>query len=508
MNTAYMRDKYEVIIGLEIHLRLNTKTKMFCGTANADSEEPNVDVCPICLGHPGTLPQVNAEAIRLATLFGLALNCTIPEHTKFDRKNYFYPDLPKGYQISQYDQPLCVDGMLEILPDDVTPKQVRIERIHIEEDAAKLKHAANGDSLVDFNRAGVPLAELVTHPDMRSSQEAKVFVQELQQIARYTGISNADLEKGHMRCDVNISLRPIGDEALYPKTEIKNINSFRSIERAIEYEIDRQVELWEQHAAPEVTTTRGWDDKRGITVEQRTKEDAADYRYFPEPDIPPLVRSAQEIETLRKELPELPYARRLRFRDEFELSYGDARILTSDPRIADFFEATVSELRAWLNSLDDTEGSDEEIWVKYRKKVGRLVNSWITSELFKLMKEQNHDFGHVRITPENFAELLMLIYEKRINSSAGQKILRMMYDDVDGGDPSLIMRDQDLEQVSDSGEMDGIINGIIAEHASVVEEYKAGKDKVLMFLVGQVMKQTKGKVNPEVATQLLKDKIR
>lgn len=496
---------YEVIIGLEIHLRLNTRSKMFCDCQNAESEQPNVYVCPICLGHPGTLPQLNAEAVRLGTLLALSLHCDVQQFCKFDRKQYFYSDLPKGYQISQYDQPLATGGYLDILTNDITPKRVRIERIHLEEDSAKLKHANADETRVDFNRSGTPLAELVTQADMRTPQEAKIFAQELQLLARSIGASQADMEKGHMRCDVNVSLRPAGDEALYPKTEIKNVNSFRSIERAIVYEMERQRVLWEAEAAPEQTTTRGWDDKRGVTVEQRIKEGAADYRYFPEPDIPPLRRTPEAIEALRHTLPELPYAKRTRFQEEYALSYADATVITEDVRVADFFEKTISELRSWLNALDDAEGSDEEMWKRYRAKLGRLTAGWITSEVFKLLKESGRDFGEIACTPENFAELLTLIYEKRINSTAGQKILKYLFEH--GGDPSVIMQEQDLEQTSESGEIEGIVDGIIRSNPAVVQEYKSGKTKALMFLVGQLMKTTKGKVNPEVATELLKKRL-
>lgn len=500
-----MPQEYEAIIGLEIHIRLDTESKMYCGTKNAESDEPNVYTCPICMGHPGTLPVLNQEAVTLGTRVALALNCDIPLFTKFDRKNYFYPDLPKGYQISQYDKPLAVNGSLEVYPNEIDPKRIGIERLHLEEDAAKLKHAKDGSSLVDFNRAGAPLAEIVTRPDMRTAAEAKLFLQELQQIVRYVHASHADMEKGHMRCDANISLRPIGDTALYPKTEVKNMNSFRSVERAILYEIERQTQQWEEHKAPDVTTTRGWDDSKGVTVEQRTKEDAADYRYFPEPDIPPLERSQEEIDALKRKLPELPMQRRLRFVAEYELSYNDAKTLTSETVISEFFEDTISELRSWLNSLDDTPGSDEEIWKTNRKKMGRLTASWITSEVFKLCNAQGVNFADSKITAENMAELLTLVYEKRVNSSAAQKILQIMFQN--GGDPSVIMEEHDLTQVSDHGAIDEIIQGVIHSNTQAVSEYKAGKEKALMFLVGQVMKASKGKVNPEVATELLKNTI-
>lgn len=500
-----MKQQYEAVIGIEIHIRLKTKTKMFCGTTNAESEEPNVYTCPICLGHPGTLPQLNHEAVDLATELALALQCEPLYFTKFDRKHYFYPDLPKGYQISQYDKPLAVDGFLDISTNDQDIYSVRIERLHLEEDAAKLKHDAEGNSLVDFNRAGAPLVELVTKPDIRTAAQAKAFVQELQKIVRYIGASHADMSQGHMRCDANVSLRPIGDEALYPKTEVKNMNSFRSIEQAIEYEIKRQTELWEKNEAPTLTTTRGWDDKRGITVEQRTKEGEADYRYFPEPDIPPLQRTEEEINHIRHRLPELPTARRERFREEYALNGEDAGLLTNEPEVAEFFEQTISELRSWLNSLDDVEGSDEEIWAKYANKIGRLTTSWVTSELFKLLKEKNATIVSLKFNPEQFAQLLTLVYEKRINSSAAQKILRYMFEH--GGYPSVIMQQQDLEQVSDESAIDDVVQRVIASNEQSVIDYKNGKEKALMFLVGQIMKETKGKVNPEVATKLLKEKI-
>lgn len=497
--------QYEAIIGIEIHIRLQTVSKMYCGTTNADSDIPNQYTCPICMGHPGTLPHVNQEAIRLARLLALAMNCELQLLSTFARKHYFYPDLPKGYQISQYDQPLATNGYLEVMGEDLQPVRVGIERLHIEEDTARLKHGTDGSTLADFNRAGAPLVELVTRPDIRSAAVAKAFVQELQHIVRTVGASSADMEKGQMRCDANISLRPVGDTALYPKTEVKNMNSFRSIERAIEYEIERQTLLWEDGKAPEFTTTRGWNDKRGDTVLQRSKEIEADYRYFPEPDLPPLTITTEEVEQLRCALPELPAAKRNRFRGEYGLSISDASVLVADPVIASFYENTISELRSWLNTLEDTLGSDAERWQQHGARLSRMAFSWITSEVFRILREQEMVMSAARMSAENFAELLSLLFEKRINSSAGQKMLQIMI--VRGGDPSLIMQQEDLEQVSDDTLIQEAVRGVLAAHTSVVEDYKGGKEHALMYLVGQVMKATKGKVNPERAASILKEEI-
>lgn len=499
-----MADTYEVVIGLEIHVQLNTKSKMFSGDSNADSLEPNVFVSPISLGHPGTLPVVNEQAIKSGILFGLALECDIAQVTKFDRKHYFYPDLPKGYQISQSDLPLCSDGSLTIYPDNITPVTVNIERIHMEEDAAKNVHTDTA-TLVDFNRAGSPLLEVVTRPDIRSPQIAKVFLQELQTIIRYIGISDADMEKGHLRVDANISLRPVGDDALYPKTEVKNLNSFKAVEKALLYEIDRQTKLWNNHAAPDSLETRGWDETTQATVSQRVKEVAADYRYFPEPDIPPLRFSEADIQNIEHHLPELPQARRQRFVDEYFLSYYDAKVLTTDPLVAEYYEEVISELRGWLNSLDSTEGSDEDIWNQAGQKLCRSTCNWITTEIFGLLAKTKQTFNALKITPENLAELISLVYEKRVNSSAAQTIMRQMFDH--GSDPGQIMQEQDLEQVHDENALSQICDEVLAANANVVVDYKSGKEKSLMWLVGKVMQAMKGKANPQMVTDLLREKL-
>lgn len=497
--------KYETIIGLELHIQLDTESKMFCGSSNKDTLEPNVHICPVCTGHPGTLPVVNREAIDMGVKMALAINCKINKETKFDRKHYFYPDLPKGYQISQFDQPLAYEGSIMVYEDGMNGRTIRINRLHLEEDAAKNIHTKDG-TLVDFNRAGTPLAEIVTEPDLRTPEEAKLFLQELQMMARYLKISEADMEKGHLRCDANISLRPQGDEAIYPKTEIKNLNSFKAVERALKYEVKRQTELWDKHEAPELLETRGWDEKAQETVSQRTKEESSDYRYFPEPDIPPLNILDEKIEELRARIPELPHDRRERFKRDYYLSYYDAKLITSDPRVGEFFENAVSELQAWLYSLDETEGSDEEIWNKNGEKLTRLMKNWLTTEVFGLLAKEGKSFKDLKINPENFAEFITIVYQNKVNSSAAQKIMKVMFDR--GADPSQVMEEENLEQVQDEDELNSACDQAIADNVKSVEDFKNGKDKALMFLVGQVMKQMKGKANPQMVTDIFRDKLK
>lgn len=497
--------KYEAVIGLEIHVQLNTKSKLFSADSNADALEPNIHVNPVSMGHPGTLPVLNAAAVEKAVLAGLALHCTIARFSRFDRKQYFYPDLPKGYQISQHTLPICSGGELVVYPDDATETVVALERIHLEEDAAKNVHTQSA-TLVDFNRAGCPLIEIVTKPCITSSKTARVFLQELQMLVRYLGISDADMEKGHMRMDANVSLRPVGDDALYPRTEVKNLNSFKAVEKALNYEIAEQTKLWDDHAAPERLRTCGWDDAASKTVEQRSKEDAADYRYFPEPDLPPLTLTEEFIEKISLRLPELPAERRERFRDEYFLSYYDAKILTNDPRVADYYEDTVSELRSWLNSLDTTEGSDEEVWQREGTKLCRAVCNWITTELFGLLAKTKQPFAELKITPENLAEFISLVHQNRLNSSAAQSVIHHMFEH--GSDPSQVMAELDLEQVHDAATLGAVCDQVIAANPKIVADYKSGKDRLLMYLIGQVMKQMKGKANPEMVTSLLREKLR
>ena len=503
-----MVKKYETIIGLEIHLQLKTKSKMFCNCSNdGENQKPNTTVCPICLGHPGTLPTVNKEAVKQGIAMAMALNCKINSHSKFDRKNYFYPDLPKGYQISQFDEPLAHDGHLVIEVGNGHWK-VGIERLHLEEDAAKNMHST-GQTLVDFNRGGTPLAEIVTKPDFRHPEEAKIFLQDLRLMARYLGVSDADMEKGHMRCDANISLRPQGEDELYEKIEVKNLNSFKAVEKALAFEEARQTELWRKSKQPKITETRGWDENKQETVLQRTKEGFADYRYFPEPDLPPLIISEKLLTEIRGSMPELPLDKKKRLIKEFGLKSEDARILVDQRQWADFFENVMSELRAWLFKAEGVkEGTDKaaKLWEEAKSKLSKLAHNWIASELFGVIGKAAVDSKDMKFEIENFAELLKLVYEKKINSSAGQIILKEMY--KNGGDPSVIAEEKNLAQIDDDSTIEDLVIKVIMINTTQVEEYKAGKEAVLKYLVGQVMKESKGSANPQKVEEILKKKLK
>ncbi len=505
---------YDVVIGLEIHAQLKTKSKMFCRCSNdGENRPPNTTICEICTGQPGTLPVINKKAVEWTILTGLALNCQIADFTKFDRKNYFYPDLPKGYQISQYDQPLSFDGWLEI-----NGQRIKIIRIHLEEDTGKLMHPENTNySLIDYNRSGTPLMELVTAPDISDAVTAKKFCQEYQKILRYLDVAWADMEKGQMRCEANISLqekgrwekngdsiKPLGDYKLNPKIELKNINSFKAMEKAIEYEIKRQAKILEEGGRLK-QETRGWNDETGKTYHQRVKESAHDYRYFPEPDLPPL--DLREIkEKLKKELPELPQEKFKRFQEEYGFTPENAELMVGDKAMADYIEKVISELRAWLNALPETEGDEETIWQANKKKVSRLVSGWILSKLSGLMKALNTSFKEIKITPENFAEFLTLIYQNKINTNSAMKVLEIML--KEGRDPSDILEQGDFEQISDSSVLDKAVQKAILGNPKAVQEYKEGKVNAIQFLIGQVMKETQGKADPQAVKNILKDKLK
>jgi len=483
-------------IGLEIHAELKTSSKMFCGCRNyADEKRPNFNVCPICAGQPGTLPVANKKAIELVIKTATALNCRIAEFSKFDRKNYFYPDLPKGYQISQYDEPLSKNGHLEINVDSRL-KKIRITRIHLEEDTGKLVHPDGADySLVDLNRAGAPLMELVTEPDIHSGAEAKKFCQELQMILKYLDVSDADMEKGQMRCEVNISVSS-GDK-LGTKVEIKNLNSFKSVEKSIAYEIKRQEEALEKGERI-VQETRGWDQDKEMTFSQRAKEEAHDYRYFPEPDLPPLripTRTAGD----KSILPELPAQKRKRFIEEYKLPEKDTEILVADKKLAEYFEETVSELDDWAK--------EEKIPLKGKEhlKAVKLAVNYLMGDIQYLLAGSKIGLSDIKITPENLAELVCIVYNGKISSAAAKTVLAEMF--AIGGDPSNIIEEKGLAQESGEDALALAVDEAIKNNPGPVGDYKAGKAQALQFLVGKVMAATKGRANPKIVIELLKKKL-
>ncbi len=506
--------KYDTIIGLEIHAELKTKSKMFC-SCNNDSAglAANTAVCPICLGHPGTLPVPNIKAIDATILTGLALHGKINRSSKFDRKNYFYPDLPKGYQITQYDQPLVYEASLEVDGDNI-----QITRIHLEEDTGKSTHKKDSDyTLLDFNRAGTPLMEMVTEPVIASAEQAKKFCQAFQQVLRYLGVSDADMEQGEMRCEANVSVQKAGSweykdglivpkkksifggtNELNPKVEVKNINSFRSVEKAINFEIKRQTEALEA-GEKIVAETRGWDENKSQTVSQRVKETAADYRYFPEPDIPPLVIDDAWLERLTAELPEMPGAKRQRFISEYKLSPEMSDVLTSDKKLANWTEEVISELDAWIEANGDDEARQE-------RRLAKAAANLISGPLLKHLNADNKNIADLKITPENFAELTCLIYQGKINSTTGQNILEKMY--AKGGDPTDIMRDSGLEQIDDSATLDKAAQKVLDANPDQTAQYRAGKVNVIQFLLGKLMAETQGKANPKLAKEALEKALK
>jgi len=439
----------------------------------------------------------NRKAIEAVQRVGLSLGCMLRLRSKFDRKNYFYPDIPKGYQISQYDEPFCEKGEMEIL-EGKTAKKFRITRIHLEEDTGKSMHPAGTDyTLVDFNRAGVPLMELVTEADFSTGKEARLFCQKLRQILRYLEVSDADMEKGQMRCEVNISLYPEGTERLSgTKVEVKNINSFRFVERAIEYEIKRQTEALEK-GEKIVQETRGWDEVKNVTVSQRKKESAHDYRYFPEPDIPPFEFTEAYVEQLRASLPELPDAKLKRFIAEYALPEADAVILTEDRKLAEYFENVVSELAEKIEA--------KEIIVPLERTI-KLAANYMLTELRKHIAESGKEVADIAITPENYAEFIGIVADGKINSSAAQTVLAEMYQGGDN-DPSHIIERLNLAQVSDNSAIEEAVDTVLAVNERSVADYKAGKQNAFQYLIGQIMKETKGKANPQIASEILKKKL-
>lgn len=476
-----LRDKYEVVIGLEVHAQLKTKSKIFAPDKNEFGQEPNSLTSPITLGMPGVLPVLNKECVNMGILTGLALNCEIPSRCKFDRKQYFYPDLPKGYQISQYDEPICVNGHL-----DINGKRIGITRAHLEEDAGKLVHAgANGlagstYSLVDLNRAGTPLLEIVSEPDMRSSEEAKNYMEELRNIVRYIGVCDGNLEEGSMRCDANISIMPKGSKEFGTRAEIKNVNSFAALQRAIEYEIERQIEIVEE-GGQVVQETRLWDDNARETRSMRGKEDAHDYRYFPEPDLMPLEISREWVEKIKSEMPELPSQKRARYQ-EIGLSEYDASVIVEQMGLALFFDK-VLEL-----------GANPKTAVNF-----------IMGEIAAYLKEDHIEITDTKLTPENLAELIALIEKGTISNNIGKQIIIEML--TDGTKASVIVEKKGLSQISDEGAIKELVQKVVDAHPNEVEAYKNGKTNLLGFFVGQIMKETKGRANPKTVNQLLREII-
>lgn len=489
--------KLQTTIGLEIHVQLKTKTKMFCRCANVgDKATPNTSICPICMGHPGTLPVANKQAILFTLKIGRAIGSSHPAFAKFDRKNYFYPDLPKGYQISQYDIPFCLGGELDVEVND-QKRAIRFRRVHLEEDAAKLVHTPQG-SLVDYNRAGTPLAEMVTEPDMHSAEEAGAFLRNLRTLLRYLDVSDADMEKGHMRCDANISVQDVDRNVTTAIVEMKNLNSFRSVEAALRFEEQRLGELVKEGREGETKKeTRGWNDAKKVTVSQRSKEEASDYRYFPDPDLPPVAIDESLLQDEILKLPELPWQKQSRFQTEFGLDHETNHILTSDPALAAFFEQVVSELDEWL----DAEGKEQP-----KERVYKLATNWILAEILKHLNKNHQTMADIKFSPENFAEFITLIQMGKMNSSAAQTVLEEMY--LTGADPTEVMVNKNLEQVSDSGALETAVEKVLAANPNPVADYKAGKQKALQFLVGQVMKEMRGKANPMMLQEIFERKLK
>lgn len=475
-----LRDKYEVVIGLEVHAQLKTKSKIFAPDGTEFGKEPNTETSPITLGMPGVLPVLNKECVNMGIKTGLALNCEIPSRCKFDRKQYFYPDLPKGYQISQYDEPICVNGHI-----DIKGKRIGITRAHLEEDAGKLVHAGSAGgiagssySLVDLNRAGTPLLEIVSEPDMRSSDEARAYMEELRNIVRYIGVCDGNLEEGSMRCDANISIMTKGSKEFGTRAEIKNVNSFSALQRAIEYEIDRQIEIVEE-GGEVVQETRLWDDNSRETKSMRGKEDAHDYRYFPEPDLMPLEISREWVDEIRTNLPELPEAKRQRYMS-LGLSEYDASVIVEQMGLALFFDK-VLELGA----------------------TPKIAVNFIMGEIAAYLKEEHIEISDTKLTPENLAELISLIEKKTISNNIGKQIIIDMM--KDGTKASEIVEKRGLSQISDEGAIKEICQKVVDSNPDNVEKYKSGKTQLLGFFVGQVMKETKGRANPKVVNDLMKE---
>jgi len=470
---------YEAVIGLEVHAQLKTQSKIFCKCSTSFGAPPNTHTCPVCLGLPGTLPVLNKNVVEYALRMAIATNCSITRENRFARKNYFYPDLPKGYQISQYELPIAENGMIEINLTDGTTKKIGLTRIHMEEDAGKLVHnPLLPISQVDYNRTGVPLIEIVSEPDMRTPQEVSAYLKKLHALVRYTDTCDGNMEEGSFRCDANVSVRQKGETKLGTRTELKNMNSFRNVEKGVQYEIDRQISLIEQ-GEKVVQETRLFDANKGKTYTMRGKEEAHDYRYFPDPDLIPLVIDDEWIERVKSELPELPDSRKARFIDEYKLSEYDSSVLTSERDIADYFEACIEKLNQ-----------------------PKLVANWVMSNVLGLLHSENITIGKSPVSPDNLAKLLQLVHKDVISGKMAKTVFEEMA--KTGNDPESIVEKKGLVQVSDENELLPLVQSLIENHPKEKESYQNGKTKLMGFFVGQVMKATKGKANPKIVNNLLK----
>ena len=476
-----MNTEFESVIGLEVHAQLLTSTKIFCGCSTKFGNPPNSNVCPICLGHPGTLPVLNKKVVEFAVMLGLATNCSINERSIIARKNYFYPDLPKGYQISQFEEPICENGFIEIELEDKSKKKIRIKRIHMEEDAGKLIHDQGDDTLVDLNRCGTPLLEIVTEPDISNAKEAYSYLSSLKQILTYLEICDGNMEEGSLRCDANISIRPKGTIELGTRTEVKNMNSFRNVERAIDFEIERQIELVEE-GGEVIQQTLLWNADLNVAFPMRGKEESHDYRYFPDPDLVPVVVDEIWKSELEKRLPELPQKRKVRFVTEYGIPEYDSEVLTSEKEIADYFEETVKTTKNY-----------------------KSASNWIMVDVLKVIKDEKISITDFKLSPENLGKLINLINSNIISGKIAKEVFpEILKSNVD---PEIIVKEKGLIQISDTSEIEKAIDEIISQNEKQVEEYKSGKDKVFGFFVGQVMRATKGKANPQIVNDLLKQKL-
>jgi len=476
-----MNPKYEAVIGLEVHAQLLTDTKIFCGCSTKFGAAPNTNVCPVCLGHPGVLPVLNKKVVEFAVLMGLATNCTINKKSIFARKHYFYPDLPKNYQISQYEEPICEHGYITIELKDGTKKKIGITRIHMEEDAGKSIHDQGFDTLIDLNRTGTPLLEIVSEPDIRSPEEAYLYLAKLKQILTYLNICDGNMEEGSLRCDANISVRLKGETKFGTKTEVKNMNSFRNVERALAFEIERQIDLLED-GKEVIQQTLLWDADANIAYPMRSKEEAHDYRYFPEPDLMPVIVTEEWKNEILKLMPELPDARKERFINQYNLPAYDAEILTSSRELADYYEKILTVTKDY-----------------------KSASNWVMTEVLKVINDEKISINEFSVSPENLGKLIELINRNIISGKIAKEVFPEML--KTNKDPEEIVKEKNLIQITDTTEIEKVIEKILSQNQKQVEEYLSGKDKVWAFFVGQIMRETKGKANPQIVNELLKSKL-